>query len=157
MEKSELALSGLSIIYSDCFDIEKDVNIILSELNDYDWKKASYKDTVKDFSSFTARLWKVHPFREGNTRTIITFCNQFIESRGYNIDSTLLADNSSYVRTALVAANAIFEDLGDKRKPEYLERIIGDALKPKELTDSKENLILKKLNKKSNEDKKTGE
>lgn len=32
------------------------------------------------------------------------------------------------MRTALVAASALFSDLGDKRKLEYLERIVLDAL-----------------------------
>ena len=32
------------------------------------------------------------------------------------------------MRNALVAANAIFDDLGDLRKPEYLYRIVQDAL-----------------------------
>lgn len=32
------------------------------------------------------------------------------------------------MRDALVAASAIFSDLGDRRKPEYLYRIVGDAL-----------------------------
>ena len=37
-------------------------------------------------------------------------------------------DNILVMRTSLVAASAIFHDLGDKRKPEYLERIVFDAL-----------------------------
>ena len=32
------------------------------------------------------------------------------------------------MRDALVAASAIFSDLGDRRKPEYLYRIVEDAL-----------------------------
>ena len=32
------------------------------------------------------------------------------------------------MRTALVAASALFSDLGDKRKQEYLEKIVLDAL-----------------------------
>lgn len=32
------------------------------------------------------------------------------------------------MRNALVAATAIFHDLGDLRKPEYLYRIVRDAL-----------------------------
>lgn len=44
------------------------------------------------------------------------------------MDSDLFKDNAQYMRTALVAANAIFSDLGDKRKPEYLNRIVLDAL-----------------------------
>lgn len=65
---------------------------------------------------------------EGNTRTVITFCSQFIESKGFYIDSDLFKDNAQYMRTALVAASALFSDLGDKRKPEYLGRIVLDAL-----------------------------
>ena len=75
-----------------------------------------------------AKLWKAHPFREGNTRTIVTFCAMFIEAQGIYIDSRLFKDNAKYMRDALVAASAVFSDLGDRRKPEYLYRIVGDAL-----------------------------
>ncbi len=65
---------------------------------------------------------------EGNTRTIVTFCSMFIEAQGIYIESDLFKDNASYMRDALVAANAVFHDLGDLRKPEYLHRIVQDAL-----------------------------
>lgn len=67
-------------------------------------------------------------FQEGNTRTIVTFCCMFIEAHGIYIESDLFRDNASYMRDALVAANAIFHDLGDLRKPEYLNHIVRDAL-----------------------------
>lgn len=37
-------------------------------------------------------------------------------------------ENSLYVRNALVAANAIFKDIGDKSNCEYLQRIVFDAM-----------------------------
>ncbi len=52
----------------------------------------------------------------------------FIESKGIYIKSKLFKDNASYMRSVLVAANAVFHDLGDLRKPEYLYRIVQDAL-----------------------------
>lgn len=55
-------------------------------------------------------------------RTVITFCSQFIESKEFYIDSDLFKDHAQYMRTALVAAGALFSDLGDKRKQEYLEK-----------------------------------
>ena len=128
IEKSEPALGGLSIEYSDCFDIEKDVTNILDDMNKFLWKALSVAEASRIFSEYFAKLWRVHPYREGNTRTIITFCSQFIESKGFYVDSDLFKDNAQYMRTALVAANAIFSDLGDKRKPEYLNRIVLDAL-----------------------------
>jgi len=128
IEKEEPALGGISIEYSDCFDIERDAVYILDRMNQFVWERGSVEDVAGTFAKFLADLWKVHPYREGNTRTIITFCSQFIESRGLYIDSDLFKDNAPYMRTALVAASAVFSDLGDKRKPEYLERIVLDAL-----------------------------
>lgn len=109
-------------------NIEKNVTNILDDMNKFLWKALSVAEASRIFSEYLAKLWRVHPYREGNTRTIITFCSQFIESKGFYVDSDLFKDNAQYMRTALVAANAIFSDLGDKRKPEYLNRIVLDAL-----------------------------
>ncbi|MEF9939154.1 MAG: Fic family protein [Clostridium sp.] len=128
IEKSEVVLGELSIEYSDCFDIDRDAKWILREMNCFDWKRESFDCVVKNLSDFMAALWKVHPYREGNTRTIVTFCSMFIEGQGIYIESDLFKDNASYMRDALVAANAVFHDLGDLRKPEYLYRIVQDAL-----------------------------
>ncbi len=46
----------------------------------------------------------------------------------FDSKNNLFKDNTQCMRTALVAASAIFGDLGDKGKPEYLEAIITDAL-----------------------------
>ena len=128
IEKSEPALGGISIEYSDCFDIVKDATYILDKMNHYTWEKTPIDEVAKVFSGYLAELWKVHPYREGNTRTVITFCSQFIESKGLYIDSDLFKDHAQYMSTALVAASALFSDLGDKRKQEYLEKIVLDAL-----------------------------
>lgn len=128
IEKSEIVLGELSIEYSNSTDIKRDAELILGEMSRFLWRRASFDNVVKSFSDFMARLWKVHPYREGNTRTIVTFCSMFIEAQGIYIESDLFKDNASYMRDALVAANAVFHDLGDLRKPEYLYRIVQDAL-----------------------------
>lgn len=128
IEKAEAVLGEISVIYSDCFDIVKDAESILKRANRFEWKQVSFEDVVITLSNFMAELWKVHPFREGNTRTVVTFCCMFIEAQGIYIESDLFKDNAAYMRNALVAANAVFDDLGDLRKPEYLYRIVQDAL-----------------------------
>ena len=128
IEKSEPALGGISIEYSNCFDIVNDATSALDKMNHCSWEKVSIDEVAEIFSKYLAELWKVHPYREGNTRTVIIFCSQFIESKGFYIDSDLFKDHAQYMRTALVAATALFSDLGDKRKPEYLEKIVLDAL-----------------------------
>lgn len=128
IEKIETVLNGISVEYSDVFDIERDAGAALKKMNSFRWKDASFEETTGKFSDYMAELWKSHPFREGNTRTIVTFCAMFIEEQGVYIDSELFKDNAEYMRDALVAASAVFSDLGDRRRPEYLYRIVGDAL-----------------------------
>ena len=73
-------------------------------------------------------LWKVHPFREGNTRTTITFFCQYADAIGLKINRELFEKNSRYVRMALVAYNAYFADGSNFSKREYLEKIVYDAM-----------------------------
>lgn len=83
---------------------------------------------AREFATCMAKLWKVHCFREGNTRTVVTFCCQFADEKGLSIERKLFEENANYLRTALVAYNAVFHDLGDLSKKEYLEKIVLDAL-----------------------------
>ncbi len=126
--KEEPVLGGLSIDYSDVFDIQKDSERILLEMRQKKWTKYSIRESAEEFSDSLAKLWRVHPFREGNTRTTITFCCQYADEIGLNPDRKLFEENAEYVRTALVAYNAVFNDLGDLSKPEYLIRIVEDAI-----------------------------
>lgn len=128
IEKEEPALGGLSIEYSDKVQIKDDLSKVLEKMTSRSWMDLSMDDRVKSFSEDLAAVWRVHAFREGNTRLAITFCCQFIEAQGIHIDRTIFEKHSAYVRTALVAYSAIFHDLGDLSKKEYLEKIIRDSL-----------------------------
>ena len=128
MEKEEPALGGLSIEYSDKDDIKCDLDEALQKMSSRQWTLLSLDEKVKCFSEDLAAIWKVHGFREGNTRLAVTFCCQFIEAQGIPIDRTIFEKHSAYVRTSLVAYTAVFHDLGDLSKKEYLERIIKDSL-----------------------------
>lgn len=128
IEKAEEALGGLSVEYANCDEIQREAGIVLKNMNAIQWEKLSVDEKAVRFSECMADLWKVHPFREGNTRTTITFCCDFAESRGFGLDRALFRENSVYVRKALVAASARFSDLGDLSKPEYLIRIVKDGM-----------------------------
>ena len=145
IEKSEPALGGISIEYSDCFDIVKDATYVLDKMNHFTWEKCPIDEVARIFSKYLADLWKVHPYREGNTRTVITFCSQFIESKGFYIDSDLFKDHAQYMRTALVAATAVFSDLGDRRKQDYLEKIVLDALERGQEMKQRVSDVIKKV------------
>lgn len=126
--KEEDVLGGQSIEYSDPFDIVKDLHHVLYDMRSKEWEKMSREQISCEFCDSLAKLWKIHPFREGNTRTTVTFCCQFADEMHFSINRKLLEDNAQYVRTALVAYNAYFSDGSDFSKKEYLERITYDAL-----------------------------
>ena len=126
--KEEDVLGGMSVEYSDPFDIVKDIHNILSDMRGKPWKDMDRKRATVEFCDSLARLWKVHPFREGNTRTTITFCCQYADAIGLKINRALFEKNSRYVRMALVAYNAYFADGSNFSKREYLEKIVYDAM-----------------------------
>ena len=128
IEKAEAVLGGISIEYSDVGDIAKYAADICEKMNNTSWKLLHTKEKAEQFSKYMSELWKIHPFREGNTRTIITFCCDFAEHNGFQFNRELFKENSVYVRRALVAATAIFSDIGDRSQPQHLIKIVSDAI-----------------------------
>lgn len=55
-------------------------------------------------------------------------CPVLVNKPGIKNQQELEDAEADYVRTALVAYNAVFEDLGDLSKREYLEQIVFDAI-----------------------------
>ena len=128
IEKAEAALGGISVEYSNVNDITNHATAVCEKMNNLSWELLHADEKAEQFSKYMAELWKVHPFREGNTRTIITFCCDFAEQKGFPLNRELFKDNSIYVRRALVAASAIFTDMGDLSQPQHLIRIVRDAI-----------------------------
>jgi hypothetical protein len=79
-----------SVRYSHHNDIERDCGVALNKLNDTDWTVLNVHETAEVFTKLIAALWQAHPFREGNTRTVITFATQFAEAHGFRMDKTFL-------------------------------------------------------------------
>ena len=121
--KGERVLGGDTIRYSDSNNIERDVNKALRTLNSIKWEKLNIAETAEQFAKIIAMIWQVHPFREGNTRTVITFATQFAEYHGFKMNKSLLKENSAYVRDSLVKASD-----GMYSEYQYLTRIIKDAI-----------------------------
>lgn len=126
IEKPENALSGLSVEYSDVFDIRRDLKNILKRMKQEKWCVSKQKN-VELFSFYLTEVWKVHPFREGNTRTVMFFFYEYMDYLGIKLDKELLSNNSEYVRTAMVAASFSLEGVCD-RNYSYLETILDEAL-----------------------------
>lgn len=68
-------------------------------------------------------IWRVHPYREGNTRAVSIFMKLFAEKHGLTFNAELLSQNTGYLRNALVMAA-----VDEAPEPSYLHRIITDTL-----------------------------
>jgi cell filamentation protein len=127
--KSEKVLNGLSVEYARHENIEAEATGILARLGARNWERMSFEDRVQYLSGDIADLWKVHPFREGNTRTTLLLMFDFAESRGIPLERKLLARRTAYVRDTLVAASAKFSDLGDLSQPQHWIERVETAMK----------------------------
>ena len=74
------------------------------------------------FADLLAKLWLIHPFREGNTRTVLRFAGLFAASKGFSLNSKLLRDRAAYVRDALVLYN-----VNEAPEKDYFIKIIEEA------------------------------
>jgi cell filamentation protein len=103
--KGERVLGGDTVRYSQPDDIKRDITATMKKLNNTNWPSLGVQETAEVFAKLIAALWQTHPFREGNTRTVITFATQFAEAHSFRMDKTLLKDSAAYVRDALVKAS----------------------------------------------------
>ena len=43
-------------------------------------------DIINNIVDFSSRIWKIHPFREGNTKTTALFIEKYLVSLGYDVN-----------------------------------------------------------------------
>ena len=68
------------------------------------WEEMSIAERIEDFSRCMALLWKVHPFRAGNTATMIVFCCDFAEAHGFGIDRDYFVRHIEDIQKSLAEA-----------------------------------------------------
>ncbi len=123
IQKREVLLAGQSVWYSNVTEIGKDLDNAFKEINKVNWSALSKDEFAKQIARLFPKLWQVHPFREGNTRTTVMMMTFFIEHYGYYFDQNLMAESAGYVRDSFVLAS-----LGEHSEYEHFEEILKDAI-----------------------------
>ena len=123
IEKRESLLGGRSVWYSNDEDIPSDLETVFAELRAKDWRQMTRERFVHELARLFPKIWRVHPFREGNTRTVVMMLTFFVEHHGYYMDQELMAASAGYVRNAFVMAS-----LDEYSEYEHLEKILLDAV-----------------------------
>lgn len=150
--KSEDVLNDRSVIYGDFEEIDSYLKYDFNEEKNKNYAIMNLNEQVKNISEFVSRIWQIHPFAEGNTRTIIVFIIKYLNKMGFNLDNSIFKDNSKYFRNALVLSN--FSDVKAKigENISYLESffsklILDNKLELKEIKNPYENNLEKNSHK----------
>lgn len=121
--KSEEVLGGDTVRYSMPGEIAKHLKEIFAQIRTVKRTGDNDEDVVFRLVRIIARIWHIHPFREGNTRTTVIFAVLWARYLGFDVDHALLKENAAYVRNALVWGSQ-----GIYSKFEYLDTIFRDAI-----------------------------
>lgn len=124
ISKPEPTLDGKSVLYASRFFLWLRISLILRRMRNRSWKEFSREELLVFFAYDMSALWKEHAFMDGNTRTTVLFCCQYlIYQQGIRINYLMLFDKRFRMRNALVMTA---ENVAQK-KPNYTALI--DILK----------------------------
>lgn len=128
ISKKEWVLDGDSVMYGAAFELKAALDYDFEQERHFSYKNLTLEETVKHMTFFVSRLWQIHAFGEGNTRTTAVFMIKYLRSLGFNADNRIFAENSWYFRNALVRANYNNLQKGIHENPEFLEKFFRNLL-----------------------------
>lgn len=126
--KKEWVLNGDTVMYGAAFELKSALDYDFDQERAFNYKGLSKNQIVKHISFFVSRLWQIHAFGEGNTRTTAVFIIKYLRSLGFKAENDIFAENSWYFRNALVRANYSNLKKGIQENPVYLERFFRNLL-----------------------------
>ena len=126
--KKEWVLNGATVIYGSASELSATLDYDFSEEKRFSYKNLSMDEIIHHLAVFVSRLWQIHVFGEGNTRTTAVFFIKYLKTLGFDVTNDIFAENAWYFRNALVRAN--YNDLknGIHETTEFLELFLRNLL-----------------------------
>jgi len=126
--KKEWILDGATVLYGSASELRATLEYDFSEERRFSYKNLSMEEIIRHLAVFVSRLWQIHVFGEGNTRTTAVFFIKYIRTLGFDATNDIFAENAWFFRNALVRAN--YNDLkkGVHETTEYLELFLRNLL-----------------------------
>ena len=126
--KREWVLDGDTVSYGSAYDLRETLDYDFSQERQFRYNGLTMTETIHHLADFISRLWQIHLFGEGNTRTTAVFLIKYLRQLGFDADNDMFADHSWYLRNALVRANYNNLQKGVYETTEYLERFLRNLL-----------------------------
>ena len=126
--KKEWVLNGATVLYGSASELRATLDYDFAEEKKFSYKNLSMEDIIHHLAIFVSRLWQIHVFGEGNTRTTAVFFIKYLRTLGFDVTNDIFAENAWYFRNALVRAN--YNDLknGVHETTKYLELFLRNLL-----------------------------
>jgi fido (protein-threonine AMPylation protein)/ribosomal protein S25 len=126
--KREWVLNGATVIYGSATELKATLEYDFSQEKKFSYKNLSMDEIIQHLAMFVSRLWQIHVFCEGNTRTTAVFFIKYLRSLGFEATNDIFAENAWYFRNSLVRAN--YNDLknGVHETTEFLELFLRNLL-----------------------------
>lgn len=128
ISKKEWVLDEASVQYGSAPEIMAMLEYDLQTEREYSYPLGNMAAVITHLAQFIARLWQIHAFGEGNTRTTAVFFIKYLRMMGFDATNDIFAENAWYFRNALVRANYSNYLLGIRETTEYLERFLRNLL-----------------------------
>ena len=126
--KKEWVLDGASVIYGSASELRSTLEYDFLQERGYSYKGLSMDEIIHHLAVFVSRLWQIHIFGEGNTRTTAVFFIKYLRTLGFSVTNSIFAENAWYFRNALVRANYTDLQKGVHETTEYLEVFLRNLL-----------------------------
>ena len=126
--KKEWVLNGATVLYGSATELRATLDYDFSEEKKFSYKNLSMDEIIHHLAFFISRLWQIHVFGEGNTRTTAVFFIKYLRTLGFDVTNDIFAENAWYFRNSLVRAN--YNDLknGIHETTEFLEVFLRNLL-----------------------------
>ena len=126
--KKEWVLDGETVIYGSASELRATLEYDFSIEKNFSYKGLSMDEIIHHLAVFISRLWQIHIFEEGNTRTTAVFFIKYLRTLGFSATNDIFADHAWYFRNALVRANYTNLQKGIHETTEYLEVFLRNLL-----------------------------
>lgn len=123
MYKEEPVLAGLSVNYSDDKNIDNDLKRLDTTFKNVEWKKINKEEKIDAIVHLISKLWRIHTFREGNSRTVTVFLYLFMKQIKMDVNINFIGKHAKFFRNALVLAS-----IDQYSEYEHLTNILTDSI-----------------------------
>ena len=126
--KKEWVLNGATVLYGSASELRATLEYDFSEEKKFSYKNLNMDQIIHHLAVFVSRLWQIHIFAEGNTRTTAVFFIKYLSTLGFDDANDIFAEHAWYFRNALVRANYTDLKNGVHETTEYLELFLKNLL-----------------------------